>query len=70
MTSLTTLLVLISLFVFGGKIIHSFSIALIIGVIVGTYSSIYVASSVALSLGVNKRDLVKVKKEGVVDEQP
>ena len=70
MTSLTTLLVLISLFVFGGKIIHTFSIALIIGVIVGTYSSIYVASSVALFLGVNKRDLVKIKKEGVVDEQP
>jgi len=70
MTSLTTLLVLTSLFVFGGEIIHSFSIALIIGVIVGTYSSIYVASSVALFLGVSKQDLVKVKKGGVVEEQP
>ncbi len=70
MTSLTTLLVLGALFVFGGEVIHSFSIALITGVIVGTYSSIYVASSVALTLGVSKQDLAKIKKESVADEQP
>lgn len=64
MTSLTTLLVLIALFFFGGELIHAFSIALIVGVVVGTYSSIYVASSTVLALGVSKADLMPVKKEG------
>ncbi len=57
MTSLTTLLVLVALFFFGGEVIHAFSIALIVGVIVGTYSSIYVAGSSLLTLGVSRRDL-------------
>ena len=65
MTSLTTLLVLISLFVFGGEVIHAFALALIVGVLVGTYSSIYVASTVTLALGVSKKDLMPPKKEGV-----
>ena len=67
MTSITTLLVLISLFVFGGEVIHSFSLALILGIVVGTYSSIYVASAVTLALGVTKADLMPAKvieKEG------
>ncbi len=64
MTSVTTLLVLIALFVVGGELIHGFATALIIGVIVGTYSSIYVASSSALSLGISKEDLMPVEKEG------
>ena len=64
MTSLTTLLVLAALFFFGGELIHAFSIALIVGVVVGTYSSIYVASSTVLALGVSKADLMPVKKEG------
>jgi len=63
-TSLTTLFVLIALFVLGGEIIHSFATALIIGIIVGTYSSVYVASATALALGVSKQDLMPVKKEG------
>ncbi len=63
-TSLTTLLVLFALFVVGGEIIHSFSLALIIGVLVGTYSSIYVASSSILMLGVSKVDLMPVEREG------
>ena len=63
-TSLTTLLVLISLFTFGGEIIHSFAFTLIIGVLVGTYSSIYIASTAVLLLGVTKLDLAEVKKEG------
>jgi preprotein translocase subunit SecF len=61
MTSLTTLLVLTSLFVFGGEVIHSFSLALIVGVVVGTYSSIYVASTMALTLGISKADLMTAK---------
>jgi len=63
-TSLTTLLVLSSLFVFGGEIIHSFAFALIVGVVVGTYSSIYVASTSVILMGVSKADLMPVKKEG------
>lgn len=68
-TSLTTLLVLISLYYFGGELIHAFSIALIVGVIIGTYSSIYVASSVILALGISRSDLVnEVKKDEETDE--
>jgi len=63
MTSLTTLLVLVALFFLGGELIHEFATALIVGVIVGTYSSIYVASTSALALGVMKADLMPVQKE-------
>ena len=71
MTSFTTLLVLLALFFLGGEIIHSFAFALIIGVFIGTYSSIYVAGSSALALGVSKADLMPVQKEGAeVDDQP
>ena len=63
-TSVTTLLVLIALFTVGGEIIRGFSTALIIGVLVGTYSSIYVASTVILALGISKEDLILVEKEG------
>jgi preprotein translocase subunit SecF len=63
MTSFTTLLVLTALFVFGGEVIHSFSMALLLGVVVGTYSSIYVASTAALALGISKADLMPAKKE-------
>lgn len=70
-TSLTTLLVLIALFIFGGEIIHGFAFALIVGVIIGTYSSIYVASSAVLYLGISKADLMEVKKEGAeIDDRP
>ena len=64
MTSVTTLLVLLALFVFGGELIHGFATALIVGVLIGTYSSIYVASASALALGINKADLMPVEKEG------
>lgn len=64
MTSLTTLLVLAALFFLGGELIHEFATALIVGVIIGTYSSIYVASTSALALGVIKTDLMPVQKEG------
>jgi len=71
MTSFTTLLVLIALFIFGGEIIHGFAMALIVGIVIGTYSSIYVASTFVLALGVSKADLMPVKKEGAeVDERP
>lgn len=71
MTSITTLLVLAALFIFGGEIIHSFATALIIGVMVGTYSSLFVASPVTIALGITKEDLMPVQKEGVeLDNMP
>ena len=71
MTSLTTLLVLAALFFLGGELIHEFATALIVGVIIGTYSSIYVASTSALALGVIKADLMPVAKEGTeADARP
>ncbi|WPE16370.1 protein translocase subunit SecF [Candidatus Thioglobus autotrophicus] len=63
MTSLTTLLVLLALFFLGGEIIHSFAMALLIGVLIGTYSSIYVASSMILAMGVTKEDMLPSEKE-------
>lgn len=70
-TSLTTLLVLGSLAILGGEIILPFSVALIAGVLVGTYSSLYVASPVALALGVTRKDLLPVQQEGrAADEAP
>jgi len=56
-TSLTTLLVLISLIIFGGEILYGFSFALIIGVVIGTYSSIYIASSTLLILNISIKDV-------------
>jgi preprotein translocase subunit SecF len=63
-TSLTTLLVLVSLAVFGGEMIHGFAVALIVGITVGTYSSIYVASNILLLMNVSKEDLMVPVKEG------
>ncbi|MDH5433649.1 MAG: protein translocase subunit SecF [Gammaproteobacteria bacterium] len=70
MTSFTTLEVLIALFILGGASIHGFATALLTGVIVGTYSSIYVASNVTLALGVSKEDLMppEIEKEGADQE--
>lgn len=69
-TSMTTILVLLALFFKGGALIHGFSTALLFGVFIGTYSSIYVASSVALSLGITKEDLMppEIEKEGADQE--
>ena len=69
-TSLTTLLVLFALFFFGGEIIHGFALALIIGVIVGTYSSIYISSSTLMALKIHKQDFLVVAKEEIVDDAP
>ena len=67
-TSLTTLLVLAALALLGGEMIHGFAIALIVGVIIGTYSSIYVAANTLLILGVSKEDLMIPVKEGAEQE--
>lgn len=65
MTSAATLLVVIVLFFMGGELIHGFSTALLVGIVVGTYSSIYVASALALALGLSRADLMPVEKEGL-----
>ena len=64
-TSLTTLLVLVSILLIGGESTQGFAIALIIGVVVGTYSSIYIASNVIIYMNVTKEDLMIPIKEGV-----
>lgn len=70
-TGVTTLLVLTALLVLGGESIAPFSIALIVGIIVGTYSSIYTASATALLLGVNAQDLLEpVKDPDLIDDLP
>jgi preprotein translocase subunit SecF len=66
-TSLTTLLVLLALFIFGGETISNFSIALMVGVISGTYSSIYIVCNTLLSLNITSEDLM-VKKTEVLDD--
>ncbi|AVJ56789.1 protein translocase subunit SecF [Idiomarina sp. OT37-5b] len=70
-TSLTTILVLLTLFFLGGPLIHGFSTALLFGVVIGTYSSIFIASSVAITFGVSREDLMptEVEKEGA-DQDP
>jgi preprotein translocase subunit SecF len=70
MTSGTTLLVLFALFFLGGEAIRGFSVALLVGIFVGTYSSIYVASALALEMKLTLVDLMPPKKEDLVDDMP
>ncbi len=67
-TSFTTLLVLVALAVFGGEMIFGFAVALLVGVVIGTYSSIYVAANSLLMLGISKEDLLVPVKEGAEQE--
>ena len=69
-TAFTTLLVVIAMLVMGGETIKGFAIALTIGIVVGTYSSVYIASSLLLSLNVTKEDLMVPEKEGETDGMP
>ncbi|MCI0666554.1 MAG: protein translocase subunit SecF, partial [Methylococcaceae bacterium] len=71
MTGVSTLMVLVALAVLGGETIHNFSLALIVGIIVGTYSSIYIASPIVLGLGLTQADLIAPEKEGdKIDQRP
>ena len=63
-TSLTTLLVLFALFILGGELIRGFSLALILGVLIGTYSSIYVVANMLLSMNLTQEDLAVPEPEG------
>ncbi|HEY5602017.1 MAG TPA: protein translocase subunit SecF [Gammaproteobacteria bacterium] len=68
MTSFVTLLTVIALFFFGGELLRGFSSALIVGIVIGTYSSIYIASALALLLGVSRSEMTPVKKEAIETE--
>jgi preprotein translocase subunit SecF len=69
-TSGTTMLTVLALFFLGGEIMHGFSDALIVGIIVGTYSSIYVATPAVLALGISREDLLPAKKETTEPNRP
>lgn len=69
MTSFVTLLSVIVMYFFGGAVMRGFSIAMIVGIVVGTYSSIYIAGATALYLGISREDLLPRAKEAV-DERP
>lgn len=69
MTSAMTLVVVLALFIYGGEMIHSFASALIIGIIVGTYSSIYIAGALAVALGLNRTNLITPAKK-IIDDMP
>lgn len=69
MTSALTLVVVVSLFLYGGEAIHTFALALMIGIIIGTYSSIYVAGALAIALGLDRTDLIKAPVADI-DERP
>ena len=70
MTSLTTALVLLALMFLGGELIHNFALGLLIGVIVGTYSSIYVAANILLMMNISREDLIPVELEEEIDDRP
>lgn len=70
MTSLTTALVLVALMLLGGELIHNFALGLLIGVVVGTYSSIYVAANILLLMNISRDDLIPAELEEEVDEMP
>ncbi|MDH5395304.1 MAG: protein translocase subunit SecF [Gammaproteobacteria bacterium] len=68
MTSFTTLLVVVAMFYFGGALIHSFAIALLVGIGIGTYSSVYIASSMVIAMNITVDSMMPVKKEGEEQE--
>lgn len=69
MTSLLTLFVVVALYVYGGETIHGFSLALIIGILIGTYSSIYVAGALAVAMGLDKKDFLPNQRKEL-DDRP
>ncbi len=69
-TSFTTMLVLLALFFLGGELIHNFSVALIVGIGIGTYSSIYVASTLLLALNIQREDILEPVEGELVDDLP
>ncbi|CDZ77098.1 preprotein translocase subunit SecF [Legionella massiliensis] len=69
MTSVLTLFVVVALFIYGGETIHGFALALIIGIVIGTYSSIYVAGALAVVMGLDRKDFLPSQRKEI-DERP
>ena len=71
MTSGETMLAVLALLFFGGELLHGFSIALVIGILIGTYSSIYVATATVVWLGISRQEMMPIAKEGAAaDDRP
>ena len=70
MTSLTTLIVVVVLLLLGGPVLQGFSAALVVGILIGTYSSIYIASAVALDAGLTAESLFPTRKKLAIDDMP
>ena len=70
MTSFLTFLSAVAMAVWGGEVLRNFGLALVVGIFVGTYSSIYVASALAYRLGISRADLLVPEKEGSGDDRP
>jgi len=70
MTSLTTFIVVVTLLIFGGPVLQGFAIALVVGIMVGTYSSIYIASAVALDAGLTAESLFPTRQKLAIDDLP
>ena len=68
MTSFLTLCVVVALFIYGGETIHGFALALMIGILVGTYSSIYVAGALAIVMGLDKKDFLPSVRKAANDD--
>ena len=69
MTSATTALVVLALMLFGGDMIHNFSVAMMIGLVVGTYSSIYISANILLAMNISREDLMPPELEEI-DDRP
>ena len=69
MTSVLTLFVVVSLFIYGGEAIHGFALALMIGIIIGTYSSIFIAGALAVVMGLDRKDFMPSQR-AELDERP
>ena len=70
MTHVTTQLMVFAMLFFGGEVIFYFAVALTIGIVIGTYSSVLVASPIVMWLGISREDLLQVKKGSAVDDRP
>lgn len=70
MTSVTTLIVVVALLLLGGPVLLGFSSALLVGILIGTYSSIYVAGTVALDMGLKSEDLFPRERKDIIDDMP
>ncbi len=70
MTSATTMIVVVVLLLLGGPVLQGFSVALVVGIVIGTYSSIYISAAAALDMGLKAEDLFPIAQKAVIDDLP